>query len=340
MLKAQISEKDQIYCIKGFDEDAETFVPESDDPLIAKLELQDQLMEGQKEYEKSGFILEKKVEDGIELTPEMAWWEGKPIYASVCLELKKKHAGNLGKLTGCAADFVFEVPIDSEIMRMSIPPAIHEMAKRKPGLFIYDAALMFDPEDDTPYYLESCSNRPGWNCFFTEMELVGSPTAFFEAIVKGENPFKGGRKFAASVRVFNDNLDKDQGGKAAEGVPLYMPEEDDPNIWFMDLKEDDGKMVSCGYGHDLAVVTGSGDTPEDAFYELSENAERLIFKKRTFRPYHDLVSDAYSGAILPRYEYGLEMGLFGEMAEEEKEEAVEPFRKRKKGNSTVTVAYE
>ena len=304
--KKFLAETEDIWVLKGDDPAAETFVPTGEDSEIAKLEVIDQLESGKKDYEKAGFILEKKILNGIELTPEMVWLNGEPLYATVDIELKKKYAGNTGEICGCSSCVVFQVPIDCELVRMAIPEQIHAKAKKHPGLFVWDAGIMFS-ETGEAYYLESCSNRKGWDSFQAELALLPSVSSWFQAVSEGRNPLEGVTGFGASIRGFNNNTDDD--GEPSDGLVFYG----DPqatNVWLMDAKKDKGKIVSCGYGTDLVVATGAGETIKEALLEASKSLKQITFKKMVYRPYHDLVDKTYQGNMISRYIYGMDNYIF------------------------------
>ena len=302
-----LEDTEDIWVLKGFSDDAETFCPDSDDPEIAKLELTDQLTAGQKFYEASGgFLLERKIPDGIELTPQLNFFNGKPVYATLDLELKRKIAGNLGKMVGCGGDLVFEIPLDSEILKLCFPKVVYDMAAEHKGWFAFDAGVMYSPAEDDFYFLEVCS-RYGYNALLTELAVMPSVGHWFEALARGENPYIGAvAKYGASVRMFNDNQDKDN-GMAAKDLPFYG-ETDNPNIWLMDVKKKGERLVCCGYGHDLAVATGIGFDPREAMQQAMNHAKLITFKKMTYRT--DLLQRTYLGNILSRFNFGAKMELF------------------------------
>jgi phosphoribosylamine-glycine ligase len=66
-----LKKSEKIYGIKGFNPEAPTYFPMSNDKQVAYDELEDIMISNQKLYESEGFILEEKIEDLIEFIPEI-----------------------------------------------------------------------------------------------------------------------------------------------------------------------------------------------------------------------------------------------------------------------------
>ena len=307
-----LEDTEDVWCLKGFDEDCTTHVPRTPDAEVAKKQVVKQLRKENNLYEKSGYILEKKILDAIEITPQVCFVAGKPVYASVDIELKPTFDGNLGRLCGCSADLVFPVPLDSEIVKMITPPWVHDRAKKNRGIFFWDASILFDPKDGTPYFGEVCANRPGWNSFYDEVAMAPSFTSYIQALADGEDPYAGTHHpFASSIRLFNFSKDKKTGKDGAEGETLYFdPDWQDGHLWQMDVRMEKGEVVSCGYGKDLAVLTGMGEYPEDAIDDIFGTLDDITFDGLVHRTKGDLLNPGYQSGLLERYGYAVSRGLF------------------------------
>jgi len=84
---------------------------------------------------------------------------------------------------------VFPTDMNDRINKIAFPPIVDEMAKEHKGWFIWDASILVSKKDGKMYFGEFCSNRPGYNCFFTGLAQGGTIDHFFENIVKKKNPF-------------------------------------------------------------------------------------------------------------------------------------------------------
>jgi len=289
---------------KGFDADAKTVCPDRDDPELAREQIISALYKYREAYEKGGFILEKKIPDVKELTPEIHFYDGVPLFTTLDIELKPLGAGNTGIMTGCAADLVFQTDLDAPINGMAFPKAVYDMAKKHEGWFIWDASLLFDPSTDEAYFGEFCANRCGWNALITEASLVPSLKDFFGKIALKENPLGSVEDMAASVRVFSF----DDSNHPREGINVVV--QDPQNIWLMDVKEEDDKLETTGYTWDAAIVTGQGSDPKSAAKDAYTNLDSLSIEGSYVRPLHDYLSVAYGGSIINRYRYGLKQNLY------------------------------
>lgn len=321
-----LKDTDYIWVLKGYDEDARTVVPDSKDPELAASQLLEVLEAEGKKYEKSGFVLEKKIIDPIELTPQKVYYNGEPIYTNLDIELKKFGAGDTGVMTGCAADLVFQTDMESEINKLAFPEIVDQLAKKHKGLFVWDASLLIDPMDLEIYFGEFCPNRVGYNAFYNELAQCDSVSDYFEKIVEGKNPFKP-FVYGASVRFFNLHKDSEERRVLADSKVEYKPEIED-DLWLMDVMEDPdekGELVTVGYSWDLGVITSTGKRVEEAFENLFRKMGELSFEGIYYRPLHDILSHEYAGAILNRLNHAIYSGLLDEpkVGEDEVDE-IEP----------------
>ena len=196
---------------------------------------------------------------------------------------------------------MIEISPESKLAQIAFPLYIHEQAKKRKGLFIYDASIL--GKGDKYYFGEFCSNRWGWDSFFTELAMCESVSSYFESIIKGENPFKW--KFGVAVRGFN--LDQGDDRWPTEGWKMNWLDEGDKNTWVYDLKLKNGEAVSCGTCYDLVVFTGGGDTINSAVNRAYEAEEGFSFSNMIARPRFDFLSTDYSSSIPNRYEYAKDL---------------------------------
>lgn len=301
---------DESFVVKGNDEKAPTFVPDTDDPEAAEEAVIKKLKEAAKDYERGGFILEKKITRPIELTPQAWFVDGKLVATSLDIELKRLGASDVGPMTGCGADLVFETDPDAPINQMAFPPVVHEMAKKHPGVFIWDLALLFDPDDGKAYASEFCPCRPGYNAFYTELAHQDSKKKFFELLMAGRDPYTGKvGKFGSSVRIFNVKPSDGQ-VKVAEGKEVTMTEETERDAWIFDVKKQGGKIVTVASDYQLGVVTGYGDTVKDAAKMAYLYVDGLYLDDKVYRSMEDYLSVKYPTSILNRYRWGENQDLW------------------------------
>jgi hypothetical protein len=239
------------------------------------------------------------------LTPEIQFYNGKPIATLVDIELKRFGAGDNSIMTGCSGDLVFTTEIESKINEVAFPKVVYDMAKKHEGLFVWDASLLFDKDNGDIYFGEYCPNRMGYNCFYSELALVGSASEYFEAIVKGDNPFPYG--FGSSVRMFNLHKDKDRRTLAGAGIEYS----DDACVWLMDVKSEDDKMVTAGYSFDLGVATGFGSSIQESAKSAYQMVDEVSFMGKYFRPLTDYLDKKYPTSITNRYNWGKKNGYYG-----------------------------
>lgn len=309
-----LEDSEDCWALKGYNMNAPTVVPSTDDPEKAREQLLGALEERRESYEKDGFLLERKIPRALELTPQGVWFNGQLVYYSLDIELKKKGAGDTGMNVGCAANLVVPLSWGDPIIDIAFPRVVHELAAKHTGMFVWDASILIDPETEELFYGEFCSNRAGYDCIFTEIEMSGGVKPYFEAIASGRNPLVAPAGFA--TRVFNDHLDADHARQFQDGLFVDVAETMQSHVWSLDIRAETRKRtVTNGYIPDLLVVTGAGADPHAAISATYRNLlEGVSFEGAYYRPQHDIVAFDYPSAILNRYDYGRSHGLFGEDA--------------------------
>ena len=295
-----LEETDKLWVLKSEGDDGDTVVPEVEDPELAAAQLIDSLQKQQKEYEQNGFILEEKIIDPIEVTPEFYFYDGQLVASLMDLENKPIGAGNKGSQTGCSQNLIFQISQSDKIHEIACPKKVYEMAATRKGLFIWDISILID-KNGKMFFGEFCSNRFGWDSFPTELSMcevdgkIASP--FFESMKKGENPFKV--QFGSGIRLFNI----DQGGKLLEDGLLEWKPEAELNLFIYDINKKGNDFVSVAQGWDLAVATGASDIIEEAVDKSYEISDSLAFDAKYVRPKFDFMTLQYPTSIINRYNY-------------------------------------
>lgn len=304
-----LNETKELWVLKGKDDSAITFVPDVDEPELAKNQIIEMLENFPYKYEKMGFILELFIPSIIELTPEKMYYDGVPLFTTIGIENKSFGSGNISVQTGCAEDLVFTTDMEDRINKIAFPPIVDEMARAHRGLFIWDASLLINRRDGKIYFGEFCSNRPGYNSFFTELSQARSINDFFESVVHKKSPLVLGT-IACSVRIFNLNRDEDT-EQISEGMTIDFKPEIEKDLWLWDVKKNErGKLVCVGSDWNLAIITGTGKSIDEAIGKVYKNVEGFSFVGAYYRSQDDYLSHDYGSSIINRLNYGLERGLY------------------------------
>lgn len=271
------SEGDHVFTVVG-----------PDDPEKSKVMILSVLDKHAAEYAKGEIIIKEKLVAPVEITPQIVFWNGEPVYTSIDIETKNVGNGeNNGNQVGCGSNLIIRTELDDPINDIAFPPKVYELAKEHTGLFIWDISLYFT--DRGIFFGEFCSNRFGYDALQTEMTMAHGPSEYFEKIMLGENPIEH-FKFGAAVRMFNLKSKEDHEIVYDNWKP----------IWVYDVKMKDGKMVTIGEDWDLAVVTGRGNSVLEAVENCYNNCERLTFKEKYYRTKDDFLAD-YPTSIMRRY---------------------------------------
>lgn len=240
------------------------------------------------EYAKGEIILKEKLVKPVEITPQMVFWNGDPVYTDIDIETKNVGNGeNNGNQVGCGTNLIIRTKIDDEINRIAFPKKVYEIAKEHKGIFVWDISLYFTEEGI--FFGEFCSNRFGYDSIFTEMTMAHGPSEFFERIMALESPIEH-FKFGTAVRAFNLKVKEEQEIQTNNWKP----------VWIYDAKMKEGKVVTVGEDWDLAVVTGRGNSVVEAVENAYNNYEGLLFKEKYCRTKDDFLAD-YPTSIMRRF---------------------------------------
>ena len=298
-----LEDNENIYVLKSLGDRGDTEVPKTEDAKIANQQLVDILKKNKVDYEANGFLLEQKIIGGYEFTPQAVFYDGKLVYTSLDIETKTIGSEERGQPKGCGTNLIIRTEPEDKINKLAFPPYIHQIAKKRKGLFVIDAAIIFDK--DKPYFLEFCYQRMGWDSFPTELAMSGNPMNYFKKVMELENPLKF--KFGVAIRLFN--LEKDKNRYSKEDLPIDYPKDNVNNIWLYDVKKVEDKEVSIGVDQDLGVATDVSDNLDDAINGCFEIAKSIVFKNVYFRGIDDLMSISYPQSILSRLKYAIDKGL-------------------------------
>ncbi len=300
---------DKIWVLKGRDNAAKTYIPQTKDPKHAARQVISVLESAREIYERSGFILESFIPSVIELTPGKMYYDGKPIAILLNIENKPFGSGNTSVQTGCAQDLVFPISMTDEIQRIAFPKIVDQFAKKRKGLFYWDASLLIEEETGKMFFGEFCPNRPGYNQLFSELAQCKSVSSYFESIAKGESPFELGT-VASSVSIFNPDTNEEEGNHPTRDVPIDYKATIEKDVWLWDVYKRGRRLVTAGDDWNLAVITGAGYSLKEAVDSAYANIEEFSFAGSYWRPKFDYLSLDYHTSILNRLNYGFDQGLY------------------------------
>jgi hypothetical protein len=304
-----LGDTDELWVLKGGADGAATFLPDVDDAALAAKQIVQQLESNVEAYEQQEFILEPLISSVVELTPQRMFYDGEPIATTLDIENKPFGSGNVSIQTGCAQDLVFPIDDKDRICDIAFPPIVQELAKRRRGLFYWDASLLIDRRTRRTYFGEFCSNRPGFNSLFSELAQCKSVHDYFSGAVRRRNPFTLG-SLGCSVTLFNPAMDRNGNGRPPVSAPIDYKQRAASGLWLWDVKKEGGRLVTAGDDGTLAVITGMGGSIEAAVSQMYRSVDDFSFAGVYYRPKFDYLSLDYPTSIVNRLNYGLERGLY------------------------------
>ncbi len=315
---AFLNESEEVWVLKSQGDAGDTICPESDDIEMAKEQLIAAMEEMQSEYEQNGYILEMKIQEVTELTPEIMFWDGVPVFTSLDIENKGIAAGNTGTQTGCMQNLIVRTEMEDRINKIAFPEIVHEMAKERKGLFVWDLSILIDKKGRM-FFGEYCSQRFGWDSFPTELGMAGDEdgtqiaTPFFAKLIRRKNPLRV--KFGAGVRILNIG----SGGKMIDEGTVKVKDEALPDVYLYEVKMKKDEMVSTTSGYDFALVTGVHDELYEAVEHCYKYADMVMFEGKYIRPEFDFNSYSYHSSIMNRYQYAVSNGLISDNREDDED---------------------
>lgn len=258
-----------------------------DDVESNKTEILSALDKHAQEYAKGEIILKEKLVQPIEITPQIVFWNGEPVFTDIDIETKNIGDGeNNGNQVGCGSNLIIKTDLKDKINEIAFPPIVYKMAKEHKGIFVWDISIYITEKG--LFFGEFCSNRFGYDAILTEMSMSGGAGAYFKAIQSLKNPLK--KVFGTAVRVFNLKNQKD----------TEITVSDLENTWLYEVKNAKGKWESLGVFWDLAVITGAANTVEGATEKMYDNLLNLSFKEKYARTKDDFLKD-YPTSIMRRF---------------------------------------
>lgn len=304
---AIVEDSDKLWVLKSHGNLAETIVPKTMSLELNHAQIIGALRRDAKDYEKGGFLIEQKIRRPIEFTPEIAFWDGEPIYSQVEIECKPIGAGDVGRDGGGAINLVVKTSLRDPISKAFFPEAVFTMAKKRRGLFIFDAGILYDPEAKEYFFTEFAGNRWSWGGAYSEMamaQLYGKTASnYFESVAKGENPLR--RRFGATVTMYNTIPDLEYADCQKEGIPVVFDETLASSLNFYQVKAaKDGGLENVGYNDPLfAYISASGDELKHCIDMTYRAVDAVSFKEVLYRYKGDYLAKNYTSSIPNRLDF-------------------------------------
>lgn len=284
-----IKESDEFWALKGNDAGATTVVPRHTNIEFVKDALVQALQSDSDSYQRKGYILERQIRDGLEVCPQMIWYNGKRVAASIDLEDKNYSDDEDSEKYGCAINLIASIPMDCELVKIAFPPETDKLAAKHPGLFYLDCNMIM--KDGENYYLEYCSGRMGYDAIFAECDMAGGVGNYFNALAHGVNPYI--KKYGAGVRGFSRKREKD--GMLRGGIPIRFDLHVVDHLWFFGAQKKAGQFVNTGgafgdncHGIDLLAFTEAANDWEYAVIKLYDVISNFshdgMYKRSDFKP--------------------------------------------------------
>ncbi len=286
------SKDEMLFVFKSDNPKVQTQVAyDTNDELIQKLEAESKDIDG------DGFLLQQKVE-GCEFAVETWYSNGKPIFANIDIEAKKKYNEMSECQTGCAFGLTWPIPVDHPL-RERVNAPLDNFAAKFIGTGLLDLSVIYDDKEEKMWALEMCGSRLSYNAFYATMALLNIPLGeFFANYLDGKYTSDIGQelfedRFAASLRVFNDDKAPDQ--------RIEIPKELRHNFWLWDCYKKGGELFTTGtdLGESLGIITATGENPEGAFAEIRKLFHKLHMSTKFARD--DFDEEDSPGLVLNRF---------------------------------------
>lgn len=250
-----------------------TTVPDSDKPEAANKEIQ-LLLEASGGGNGSYVLQEKK--SGVEFNIECFVYEGKPFFAHINFESKRRLNGDLGELAGCSQDIEHVVDINSPILEETVYKLLKLPEYKKFTGFVDGN---FIKADNDFWYLEACQ-RFGYNahpnlflsCAISPLSVIFSDW-LDRKIYDFYKHFRRG--FGASVSIFIEN--------PIQGIPIMIPDELMKLYHAFDLYKEDDILRLSGYSKDVGIICAHDYDLKSAADEALRNIRKIHFSDKAAR---------------------------------------------------------
>jgi len=258
------------------------------------------------EFEKGKIIVEEKIINAIEFTPQLIFYNGKPIYSQIEIETRMLGCLDIGDQTGGNENLIIHTELSDPINKIVFPPIVYEEASTRKGLYIRDAGILSDGID--LYFTEFAGCRYGWGGIFSELSASMTTdliTDYFDKIVRGQDPYT--YKYGTSLALYTLGYDHEFAGFPQSGIPVNIEDGYESDFFMYQVKKIKNRIITVGYrcfsSAPLGYVTGRGETIESAVENLYTHLKRFSLKGIYYRPESDFLSVENNKCILKRVEF-------------------------------------
>lgn len=258
-----------------------TYVPDNEDDGMANEELRKYM----KALPEDGitYVLQERIR-GLEFNVEIWINKGKPIFAFITIESKRKLNKDEGPMIGCAHDVTFIIPLDAKVLKETVYKLLPYIPSDYTG-FLDNNIINKDKKN---YFLEFCS-RFGYNSHPNLLwNLAISPIGdIFADLIDGTNldkfydHFRYG--FGASIRMLISHPKKGFPFEKEANLHGYFYHWDT----YKEYNEDTGEeeYYLAGFSNQIGIICAHGFT----IHEAAEECIRLGHK--IHYPMHEMRTD-------------------------------------------------
>lgn len=303
-----VQESEKLWVIKSDGNFAETLVPDKDDLEMGKSQVISELEENRKDFEKGKIMAEEKIMNPIEFTPQMVFYNGKPIYSQIEIETRMFGPLDIGPQTGGNENIIINTDLYDAINNIVFPEVIRSEAKKRKGMYIRDAGILSDGTD--LYFTEFAGCRWGFGGIFSElsasMDEFGNIGQYFENLKDGYNPYN--YKVGSSLALYTLDADNKVPGLPQGDIPMTISKnENDFFLYQVKRHNDKDAIVNIGYrwfgSAPLGYVVGRGQNVEDAVSSLYDSLHYFSLKGVYYRPKSDFLSKENEKCVLNRLKF-------------------------------------
>jgi len=238
---------------------------------------------------KVDFILQEKIE-GVEVSIERFYLDGEPVPNTLnsTLECKKFLEGDKGVNTGCMGSVVrFWKKPNPKLYKLTLQKA-EPFLKRFKYSGPLDCNCIICEKDKMPYFLEWTA-RFGYNALSALCEGLNQDVgSFIEGILNG-GVSKPSYDWLGAVRVSIPPYPSELGADKSANKPIRGID-DMEHIWLLDVKYQNGRLLSAGVDGVVAEVTGKNTTLSGLATDIYGIVEKMKIPDKQYRA--DIISNA------------------------------------------------
>lgn len=266
-----------VYKPLGAQEAGTTYVSEGTDDLLGMIPVL------QKRVENTPFIIQERIEDGVEISHE-GWFNGKVFCQSnITFEEKKFGEGNRGRTVGCMGNVVFNLHKNTPLHQKTLKKMIPILRK---GNFRGPIDLNMIVTKDQIYGLEF-TPRLGYDAIQALLEGFQEDWVnWFWHIGNGatRTPRTTSETLIAVRLATNPYPEAVTPKNTPKDVPIFgITKENLRHIWLSDIKKTEDNFVCAGADGAVLVITARGSTIREARSRAYRTIDGLTVPNKTYR---------------------------------------------------------